>query len=74
MIWLVVSFVKLKAALLGCGRWGQTTSEVLSTLKEQGLIGSIAVVDTSRRGTTHVQNLADFTSPTMEGIDADFVS
>lgn len=62
----------LKAALLGCGRWGQNHLRVLSSLKEQGLIESIAVVDTSDEARLSAKS-ADFTSPTMEGIDADFV-
>ena len=62
----------LKAALLGCGRWGHNHLRVLSSLKEQGLIESIAVIDTSEEARLSAKS-ADYTSPTMEGIDADFV-
>lgn len=62
----------LKAALLGCGRWGHNHLRTLSLLKEQGLIESIAVVDTSEEARLGAKS-ADYTSPTMEGIDADFV-
>ncbi len=62
----------LKAALLGCGRWGHNHLRVLSSLREQGLIESIAVVDTSEEARLSAKS-ADYTSPTMEGIDADFV-
>ena len=62
----------LKAALLGCGRWGHNHLRVLSSLREQGLIESIAVVDTSEAARLSAKS-ADYTSPTMEGIDADFV-
>ena len=67
---LVVSLC-LKQPYLGVVVGAKTTCRS-STLKEQGLIGSIAVVDTSDEARLSAKS-ADFTSPTMEGIDADFV-
>ena len=62
----------LKVALLGCGRWGQNHLRVLASLRDHGLIESVTVVDTSLEAREYAV-LADTTSPTMEGIEADFV-
>ena len=62
----------LKVALLGCGRWGQNHLRVLASLRDKGLIESVTVVDTSLEARKYAV-LADTTSPTMEGVEADFV-
>lgn len=62
----------LKVALLGCGRWGQNHLRVLASLRDKGLIERVTVVDTSLEARKYAV-LADTTSPTMEGVEADFV-
>ena len=62
----------LKVALLGCGRWGQNHLRVLSSFRDEGIIESITVVDTSKTARDNAI-LADVTKETMEGVEADLV-
>ena len=62
----------VKVALLGCGRWGQNHLRVLSELREQNIVESITVVDTSAEARKNAV-IANDVSETIEGVDADFV-
>ena len=60
----------VRVVLLGCGRWGQNHLRVLSSLRDQGIIDSVTVVDPSQTARDNA-HLADNTFPTMDGVEAD---
>ena len=62
----------LNVAILGCGRWGQNHLRVLSELKQEGIVGKITVVDTSKSA-REAAILADTTSSTIDELDAELV-
>ena len=61
-----------KVAILGCGRWGQNHLRTLAILRDEGIVESISVIDTSEDARSQAE-LADYISKDMDGIDADLV-
>ena len=62
----------LNVAILGCGRWGRNHLRVLSQLKQEGIVGKITVVDTSKSARESA-TLADTTSSNIDELDAELV-
>ncbi len=62
----------LNIAILGCGRWGSNHLSTLSKLREEKLVDSIVVVDTSSKARNSA-TLADEVRESIDGVDADLV-
>ncbi|MBT3657151.1 MAG: Gfo/Idh/MocA family oxidoreductase [Euryarchaeota archaeon] len=62
----------LNVAILGCGRWGLNHLRTLANLREEGLVKSITVIDTSKEA-RDAAILADHKTNSIEGVKADLV-
>ena len=62
----------LKVALLGCGRWGQNHLRVLASMRDEGIIEYITVVDISKSA-RDAAILADEVKDNFDDVDADLV-
>ena len=62
----------LNVAILGCGRWGLNHLHTLANLREEGLVKSITVIDTSKEA-RDAAILADHKTNSIEGVNADLV-
>lgn len=62
----------LNVAILGCGRWGLNHLRTLSSLRDEGLVESITVIDISEAA-RNAASLADHTAKSMDGVKADLV-
>ena len=62
----------LKVALLGCGRWGQNHLRVLASMRDEGIIEYITVVDISKSA-RDAAILADEVKDDFDDVDADLV-
>ena len=62
----------LKVALLGCGRWGQNHLRVLASMRDEGIIEYITVVDISKSARS-AAILADEVKDDFDDVDADLV-
>jgi len=62
----------LSVAILGCGRWGLNHLRTLSSLRAEGLVESITVIDISEAA-RNAAILADHTAKSMDGVEADLV-
>jgi predicted dehydrogenase len=62
----------INVALLGCGRWGQQHLNVLSDLRDMGIVNQITAVDTSPDARSKAI-LADVVTDSIENVFADLV-
>jgi len=62
----------LNVAILGCGRWGRNHLSTLSKLRDEKLVESITVIDTSLAARNSAI-LANDVRETTDGLDADLV-
>lgn len=62
----------LNVAILGCGRWGQNHLRTLSKLRDEGLVKSITVIDTSKEARDGASK-ADITTNSIDDVEADLV-